>query len=246
MSDPLEHRGAIVRLHAEGWNIASIAGYLETSRPAVYATLKRWIEEGVNGLLDKPLIPQHPATKTTLWAMEAVRTLQQNPELGEFRIHAALKQLGIHLSARTCGRILARNRKLYGLRGPEASPRKPKPMPFQAHWRHAYWTVDIRYLDHQLGEGNIYSITILDNYSRFIVGSILSRTQNLRAFLHVLLSAVTEYRAPQSLQQSRGGSRGQKVFMSTARVRAIKVLEDIRSPLPERRRPSGPGDPVRR
>src|SRR5207302_7891383 len=33
MTDPLERRGAIVRLHAEGWNIASIAGYLEASRP---------------------------------------------------------------------------------------------------------------------------------------------------------------------------------------------------------------------
>ena len=110
--------------------------------------------------------------------MNAVRKLQQNPELGAFRIHAALKQLGIHLSTRTCGRILARNRKLYGLRGPEAKPREPKPMPFKANRRHQYWTVDVRYLDHQLGGGNIYSITILDNYSRFIVASTVSRTQD--------------------------------------------------------------------
>jgi transposase len=142
MADPVERRGAIVRLHTEGWNIASIAGYLETSRPTVYATLKRWIEEGVRGLEDKPPVPHHPATKTDLWAMNEVRKLQQNPELGAFRIHAALKQLGIHLSTRTCGRILARNRKLYGLRGHEATPRKPKPMPFKAHWGHEYWTVD--------------------------------------------------------------------------------------------------------
>ncbi|MDP8921763.1 MAG: helix-turn-helix domain-containing protein, partial [Chloroflexota bacterium] len=54
MTDPLDHRGAIVPLHAEGWNLASIAGYLETSRPTVYATLKRWIEGGVRGLADKP------------------------------------------------------------------------------------------------------------------------------------------------------------------------------------------------
>src|SRR5215213_7110448 len=58
MADPLDRRGAIIRLHAEGWNIASIAGYLETSRPTIYATLKRWIEEGVRGLADKPPIPQ--------------------------------------------------------------------------------------------------------------------------------------------------------------------------------------------
>ena len=115
MADPIERRGAIVRLHSEGWNVASIAGYLGTTRRRVYETLKRWCEEGVRGLEDKPPIPHQPATKTTLWAMNEVRKLQQNPELGAFRIHAALKQLGIHLSTRTCGRILARNRKLYGL-----------------------------------------------------------------------------------------------------------------------------------
>src|SRR5215211_3369680 len=41
MADPMERRGAIVRLHAEGWNIASIAGYLGTSRPTIHATVKR-------------------------------------------------------------------------------------------------------------------------------------------------------------------------------------------------------------
>ena len=190
----------------EGWNIASIAGYLETSRPTIYATLKRWIEEGVRGLEDKPPVPHHPATKTDLWAMNEVRKLQQNPELGAFRIHAALKQFAIHLSTRTCGRILARNRKLYGLRGHEATPCNPKPMPFKAHWRHEYWTVDVRYIDvHLLGGGNIYSIAILDNTSRYIVGSVISRTQNLGAYLHVLLTALTEYGSPEALV-SDGGS----------------------------------------
>jgi transposase InsO family protein len=206
LADPSERRGAILRLHSEGWNVASIAGYLGTTRRRVYETMKRWWEEGPAGLEDKAPIPHHPATTSTLWAMNEVRKLQQNPELGAFRIHAALKQLGIHLSTRTCGRILARNRKLYGLRGHEATPRKPKAMPFRAHWRHEYWTVDVRYIDvHQLGGGNIYTITILDNYSRYIVGSVLSRTQNLRAYLHVLLSAVKEYGAPQALV-SDGGS----------------------------------------
>ena len=108
--DPVERRGAIIRLHAEGWNIASIAGYLGTTRRRVYETLKRWWQEGPAGLEDKAPIPHQAATKTTLWAMNEARKLQQNPELGAFRLHVALKQLGIHLSTRTCGRILARNR----------------------------------------------------------------------------------------------------------------------------------------
>jgi len=222
MVDPSERRGAILRLHAEGWNNTSIAGYLGTTRRRVYETLKRWWDEGPSGLEDKAQIPHQPVTKATLWAMNAVRKLQQNPELGAFRIHAALKQLGIHLSTRTCGRILARNRKLYGLRGPEAKPREPKPMPFKAHWRHEYWTVDVRYLDHQLDGGNVYSITIIDNSSRFIVGSVISRTQNLRAYLHVLLSAVTEYGAPQALVSDGGAIFKAKGAMAIYQALSIK------------------------
>src|SRR5439155_25692270 len=137
--------------------------------------------------------------------MNLVRKLQVNPELGEFRIHAALKQLGINLSPRTCGRILAHNRKLYGLRGPEAKPREPQEMPFKASYRHQYWTVDIRYLDHQLGGGNVYCLSILENYSRAIVASGITRSQDLLAFLAVLHAAVRRYGAPEALV-SDGGS----------------------------------------
>lgn len=232
MADPVERRGAIVRLHAEGWNIASIAGYLGTSRPTIHATVKRWITEGVFGLEDKDHTRHRLVLKTDLWAMEAVRKLQQNPELGAFRIHTALQQLGIHLSTRTCGRILARNRKLYGLRGPEAKPRDPKPMPFKADRRHQYWTVDVRYIDvHQLGGGNIYAITIIDNYSRFIVGSVVSRTQDQPAFLQVLLSAVTEYGAPEALV-SDGGS-----IFKAKRAMAIYAALGIQKERIDRRQP---------
>jgi transposase len=231
MADPVQRRLAIVRLHAEGWSIRSIAAYLQTNRPRVYKTLKRWVEEGIPGLEDKSHARTGPSHKVDLRAMEAVRKLQQNPELGAFRIHAALEQLGIHLSTRTCGRILARNRKLYGLRGPEAKPREPKPMPFKADRRHQYWTVDVRYLDHQLGDGNIYSITILDNYSRFIVGSVISRTQDQPAFLQVLLSAVTEDGAPEAIV-SDGGS-----IFKAKRSLAIYAALGIQKEQIQRRQP---------
>jgi hypothetical protein len=41
-----------------------------------------------------------PCHKLTLRAMDVVRRLQQNPNLGEFRVYAALAQVGIHLSPR--------------------------------------------------------------------------------------------------------------------------------------------------
>jgi putative transposase len=96
--EPAERRLAIVRLHVEGWTVTCIAGYLQTTRRTVYLTLRRWIEEGVPGLDHKPHRRKRLAFKTDLRAIETVRTLQENPELGEFRVHAALLQLGIKLS----------------------------------------------------------------------------------------------------------------------------------------------------
>lgn len=203
--EPADRRQAIVQLHAEGWTVTSIATYLETNRLRVYETLRRWIDEGVPGLEDKPPIPKYPKRKMDLRTMNTVRTLQENLELGEFRVHARLKQLGITLSPRTCGRILALNRSLYKLDKPKHAPREPKPMPFAANSRHQYWTVDVRYLDmHQLGGGMIYVITVLENFSRAILASAVSRSQDLTAYLMVLYAAIRQHGSPEALVSDSG------------------------------------------
>src|SRR5215213_7341231 len=90
ISDPVARRRAVVTLYLDGWSAKAIAGYLETSRQTVYEVLRRWDAEGWPGLADRPLGPRHPARKVDLRAMAAIRRLQANPELGAFRIHAAL------------------------------------------------------------------------------------------------------------------------------------------------------------
>ncbi len=219
ITDPATRRLAIVRLHVEGWNAKSIAAYLETSRQTVHATLKRWVAEGVAGLPDKSRAPHRPATKVTLRAIATVKELQENPLLGEWRMHAALKRLGIPLSPRTCGRILALNRRLYGLPKPERAPHEPKPMPFQATRRHQIWSADIRYLDHALGDFKVYAVTILDNFSRAVVASGLSRTQDLNSFLLVLYLAIRQHGAPEALVTDSGS-----VFRATQAQRVYAAL----------------------
>jgi transposase InsO family protein len=152
--------------------------------------------------------------------MHTVQQLQENPELGAFRIHAALKQEGIELSPSTCGRILALNRSLYQLPGPVPKSHEPKPMPFEASRRHQYWTVDVRYLDmHQLGGGMIYCISILENYSRCILASMLSRSQDLTAYLMVLYAAIRRYGSPEALV-SDGGA----IFKATRATTIYRTL----------------------
>jgi hypothetical protein len=104
----------------------------------------------------------------TLKAIEAIRRLQQNPHLGEFRIHAALAQIGLHLSPRTCGRVLALNRELYGLEKPKGPAKEKREMPFAARRRHQFWSANVPYVANDRVGGRAYVISVLDNHSRAI------------------------------------------------------------------------------
>jgi transposase InsO family protein len=154
-------------------------------------------------LFGQPTI-EHART-VDLKAMVAVRGLQVNPELGKF--YAALAQLGIDLSPRTCGRILALHRAL-GAPHPAASvPHEPQEMPFAAVRRHQYWSVDIRSVeDHRLGTGKPgYVIAILEHFSRALLASAIAPRQDLTAFLIVLRAAVEAHGVPEVLVSDGGG-----------------------------------------
>jgi putative transposase len=137
--DPAERKLAVIRLHSEGWSITSIAQYMQTSRPTIYSILQRWAEEGVAGLEEKSRARKGPR-KVTLKVAHEVRKLQENPQLGKWRMHTALKRLGIEVSPTTCGRIMEANRKLYGLEKPQRQPRAKLEMPFRAQRRHEFWS----------------------------------------------------------------------------------------------------------
>lgn len=205
ISEGRERRLAVVTLHSEGWSSKAIAGYLGAHKSTVHRVLKCWAEEGTHGLEDRPHGRPPGVRKVTLKAMEAVRRLQQNPNLGEYRIHAALAQIGIHLSPRTCGRILATHREIYDLEKPKGPLKEKKEMPFAATRRHQYWTTDVRYVDeHKLG-GRAYIISVMDNHSRCILASALTRTQDLASYLSVLYAAVEKYGSPEALVTDGGG-----------------------------------------
>ena len=204
--DGRERRTAVVGLHSSGWSAKAIAGYLKVNRDTVYEVLKRWVREGPDGLDDRKRGRPRGTGKVDLRAMNEVRRLQQNPGLGAFRVHAALEQIGIHLSPRTCGRILAMNRRIYGYEKPKAAKGEKKPMPFASSRRHEYWTADVRYIDdHRVpSEGRLYVVAILENHSRAMLASAVTRSQDLSAFLSVLYKAVEGYGSPEALVTDSG------------------------------------------
>jgi putative transposase len=181
LADPVQRRKAIVDLYLEGWSVTNIAGYLETTRTRVYETLARWEAEGWPGLADRPRGPRHPARKVDLKAM-------------------------IDLSPRTCRRILALHRALGAPHPTTSISHEPEAMPFAARRRHQYWSVDVRYLEeHGLGTGKpVYVISILENFSRALLATVIAPRQDLTAYLIVLRAAVEAHGAPETLVSDSG------------------------------------------
>jgi putative transposase len=212
--DPAERKLAVIRLHSEGWSVTSIAEYLQTSRPTIYATLQRWTEEGVAGLEEKSKARKGPR-KVTLKVTNEVRKLQENPLLGKFRVHTALFRMGIEVSPATCARIMAANRQLYGIERPQRQPRPKLEMPFKATRRHEFWSCDARYIEEHLlpDPKPVYVITIFENFSRMVLSSTISPTQNQWDYLAVLVDAIRRYGAPEALVTDGGGIFASNVAM---------------------------------
>ena len=148
IEDSRERRGAVVTLHLDGWSVKCVASYMKVSRKTVYRVIGRWLLEGEDGLQDRPPGRPEGVRKVNLATMNDIRRMQENPELGAFRIHAALEQKhgGVEVSVRTVGRIMAVHRNIYGLEKPARSPYQKKQMPFEAQRRHQIWTADVRYI----------------------------------------------------------------------------------------------------
>ncbi len=204
--DVTESRRAVVALHEEGWSDKSIARYLKVDRSTVYRVRRRFEEEGEEGLEDRPGGRPRGVHKVDLRAMNEVRKMQENPELGAFRVHAALELMGVHLSPRTVGRILAANREAEGLRKPSRGRKEKREMPFEASRRHEYWTSDVRYIEHSIPDvGQAYVVAILENYSRAILASAVTLSQDTNAYLSVLHAAIERYGSPETIVTDGGG-----------------------------------------
>src|SRR2546423_2477887 len=218
--NPAERKLAVIRLHSAGWSITSIAEYMQTSRPTIYATLQRWTEEGVAGLPEKPRARKRPR-KATLSVRNEIRKLQENPLLGEYRVHTALLRMGIEVSPATCGRIMAANRQLYGLEKPKRHPRTKLEMPFKAERRHQFWSADVRYIEEHLlpDPKPVYVITVFENFSRAVLASAISATQTQWDYLALLADAIRRYGVPEAIVTDGGGQ-----FYSTVALELYEML----------------------
>ena len=207
--DAYRARWTVVHLYYGGWNKKSIAGYLQMSRQHVHTILDIFKKDHFAGLEDKRTRPvAHPANQLTLPFLKEVLDVQQEyPRAGRFRVHGLLEQRleGGAPSQSTVGRAMALNRQFHDAPGPwyskaddKEQDATPKYLPYRPQYRHQFWYVDVRYLVKLNGKW-VYSLCIIEGYSRTILAGMASEYQDQAAILQILHTALSAYGCPEKI-----------------------------------------------
>ena len=233
-ADAYHARWTVVRMAYEGWNKKSIADCLKLSRTHVYTILEAFERDGFAGLEDqRTRPPQHPDNQLTLPLLKEILDIQHEyPRAGRFRVHGLLEQQRAEPppSERTVGRAMAINRQFHGAPGPWQSARDEHPdavsfkhLPYRPAYRHHLWFTDIRYLV-QLDGSWVYSIGLIEGYSRKIVAGMASPHQDLPAILQILFAALAAYGCPQAIVSDNGSVFRAGDYLAILRALDIEPL----------------------
>jgi putative transposase len=233
-ADAYQARWTVVRMAYEGWNKKSIADCLQLSRTHVYTILEAFARDGFAGLEDqRTRPPQHPDNQLTLPLLKEILDIQHEyPRAGRFRVHGLREQQRAEPppSERTVGRAMAINRQCHGAPGPWQSARDEHPeavsfkhLPYRPAYRHHLWFTDIRYLV-QLDGSWVYSICLIEGYSRKIVAGMASPHQDLTAILQILFAALAEYGCPQAIVSDNGSVFRAGDYLAILRALDIEPL----------------------
>src|SRR6516165_1995308 len=185
------------------------------------STLTKWVkvyrEQGEAGLEPQPRrAGSHrpkvsPAVKT-----KVVELKRRHPDLGIQKIsHFLRRALFLPVSRETVRRTL-HEQQLLKKRKPKP-PRNPqKPRFFERSTPNQMWQTDI--FTFRLGGKNAYLIGFLDDYSRYVVGLEVFRSQTAEHVLEVYRRAVAEYGVPKEMLSDQG--RQYSSWRGTTRLEA--------------------------
>jgi transposase len=235
--DPYQARLEIIKLHHQGWTQDSISGFMGVDRKTIYRIIEHFAEHHFAGLVDGSKAPDHPSKKLTLPTMARILEIQkERPQAGSFRVGGILEREGIQLSDRTIRTAMALNRAAYSL-PPTVTKRKKKyedvvkDMPYVPSYPHQYWFMDIRYVV-QLEEQWIYSIVVLEGYSRKILAGTVSYSKDLVVVLSVLYCAMQARGLPEAIV-----TNGDAVFRAETYIQLCDERLGIERKLIEKARP---------
>jgi transposase InsO family protein len=155
----------IIESQLKMMSFSSLCHKYHISRQTGYTWLNRYHNsESLTALQELSRRPHHPAHQTTSELEGEVIAIRKERGEGAKKIQVFLAEKGIKLGLATINRIIARNH----LVNPEASHYEAKTR-FEREHPNELWQIDLKGL-FKIGAQNCYPLTILDDYSRFVIG----------------------------------------------------------------------------
>ena len=223
---PFELRLRVVRLHLEeGYSVRLLAEQFGVSSHSVQRWLHAYRQGGADALHPKARSGGNRRVPVEV-QQRIVEVKARHPEYGPRRITDFLKRFFLMrtspataqktLSAR--GLVQARRRK------PQKNPSKPRF--FERARPNQMWQSDI--MTFRLGGRNAYLIGYLDDYSRYVTGMGLYRSQTAEHVLETYRRAVAEYGVPREMLTDNGRQytnwRGKTRFEHEMRKDRVKHI----------------------
>jgi transposase InsO family protein len=200
---PFELKLRAVKLHLEeGFSLRSVSEELRLNKDTLWDWVKRYRDSGEEGLRHrlgrrsaKPKVA--PAVKQKIVAIK-----QEHPGFGVKRIAEVLRRVFFLRASRETVRRTLHQQSLIAVEKPKTKRSPPKPRFFERATPNQMWQSDI--FTFPLGGKNAYLIGFMDDYSRYLVGCELFRSQSSENVLEVYRGAVAEYGAPKEVLTDQG------------------------------------------
>lgn len=163
----------VIEVREEGVSVAEACRQFNISRPTGYKWLRRYDDEGLDGLEDQSRVPDTIPHKTDEEVEQLICSLrEQYPNLGPKKLRAWLRREHPDRqwpAASTIGEILKRNDLVDDRDVARKPPPRSEPLE-EADEPNAIWSADFKG-QFELGDGSMcFPLTITDNYSRMLLG----------------------------------------------------------------------------
>lgn len=183
-------------------NFSQLCRVYGISRKTGYKWLKRFRKEGVAGLVDQSRHPHKMPNKTPPEVEKAVlRVRRKHPTWGGRKIHTRLKNLGHRTvpSPSTITAILRRNDCI----DPEQSNKHKAFQRFEMEQPNQMWQMDFKG-DFLVGSQRCFPLTILDDYSRYLIGLKACQNQQRQTVKGYLTLIFQKYGLPDTFLVDNG------------------------------------------
>lgn len=201
---PFEVRLRAVKIHLEeGFSVSAVSQELGLNKKTVWEWVKRYRESGEEGL--RSGLSRHGRGKSKLPSAvkhKIAEIKREHPTFGVKRIAQVLGRVFFLRASRETVRRTLHQHSLIRVENRKRKRNAPKPRFFERATANQMWQSDI--FTFHLGGKNAYLIGFMDDYSRYLVGCDLFRSQSSENVLEVYRIAVGEYGVPKEVLTDQG------------------------------------------